>query len=375
MKDRFKLAANVVLKRRLNNLLRIDDTISIDKTYITCAEYQLFLDEKRKVGENYQPEHWQSNRFPSGYSQKPITGIRASDAEAFCEWLTQQNFELGCNYRIPTLTEIEEHTASEKNIGCWCKNGEKNIVFGIETFYWEQWKMDLMEDIIPKFMRHQENLFPNFNIDLDYSLNHVLNPKFNSYFNPHLNSEQLDNTLTLRLNQEGKDYLGNGIIDLINCALESNLDGLLESLFTSNFNRILYGTLYAVLNSNANRILEPDLYHFVFNLLNPNLNILLKYELNYKSDYLLDVFRFYSLLVFLVFDLLSKIYDTAIKNRKVLGNIKLTYSQCKYLSNTYSKKREEAFNLYAFLRLMTERKTAKMPAWEGIRIVRERDSL
>ncbi|WP_420065098.1 SUMF1/EgtB/PvdO family nonheme iron enzyme [Microcystis aeruginosa FACHB-524] len=125
MKDTFKQAANVLLKRRLNNLLRIDNNLFIDKSCITCAEYQLFIDEKRELGESYQPEHWKGYRFPPGYAQKPITGIRASDAEKFCEWLTQKQSELGFRYRIPTLTEIEEHPAPEKQIGCWVKDGEK----------------------------------------------------------------------------------------------------------------------------------------------------------------------------------------------------------------------------------------------------------
>jgi hypothetical protein len=171
MKDRFKQAANVLLKRRLNNLLRIDDNVFIDKSYITCAEYQLFIDEKRELGENYQPDHWKGYRFPPGYAQKPITGIRASDAEEFCDWLTQKQSELGFRYRIPTLTEIEEHPAPEKQIGCWGKDGQKNRVCGIETVEWQQWQMNLLNFIVPikkPDIISLKNLSLDLNIDFIY---------------------------------------------------------------------------------------------------------------------------------------------------------------------------------------------------------------
>ena len=51
MTERFRLAANVLLKRRLNNLVRIDNNIEIDRDFITCAEYQLFIDDRKKLGE------------------------------------------------------------------------------------------------------------------------------------------------------------------------------------------------------------------------------------------------------------------------------------------------------------------------------------
>ncbi|NES19512.1 MAG: hypothetical protein F6K41_11415, partial [Symploca sp. SIO3E6] len=71
MIERFQLAANVLLSRRRNNLVRIDDNVEIDLSYITCAEYHLFIDEKRQAGENRQPDHWKNYRFPPGDARKP----------------------------------------------------------------------------------------------------------------------------------------------------------------------------------------------------------------------------------------------------------------------------------------------------------------
>lgn len=412
MKDTFKQAANVLLKRRLNNLLRIDNNLFIDKSYITCAEYQLFIDEKRELGESYQPEHWKGYRFPPGYAQKPITGIRASDAEKFCEWLTQKQSELGFRYRIPTLTEIEEHPAPEKQIGCWVKDGEKKRICGIEKVEWQQWKMNLFNLIVSTknplkkldiiFLK---NLSLDLTVDLNSVLNNVLNPKFNSDLNPKLTSE-LNSAFNLRLNQVLKNNLGYILDCLIDNVNHRNLDSILEYLLTSDLNCNLYQTLYSVLNSNPNRIAyrdrysivynllnfdlniiikyensnpnriaDRDLYSIVYNLLNPDLNIILEYELNHKGNCVVDLFRFYSLLVFLILYLLSNIYDAALKNNQALRDVKLTDTKCKKLSNLYAAKSYEAFNLYAFLRLITERQTGQMPAWEGIRIVRERVSL
>lgn len=381
MKDTFKQAANVLLKRRLNNLLRIDNNLFIDKSYITCAEYQLFIDEKRELGESYQPEHWKGYRFPPGYAQKPITGIRASDAEKFCEWLTQKQSELGFRYRIPTLTEIEEHPAPEKQIGCWVKDGEKKRICGIEKVEWQQWKMNLFNLIVSTKnplkkldIISLKNLSLDLTVDLNSVLNNVLNPKFNSDLNPKLTSE-LNSAFNLRLNQVLKNNLGYILDCLIDNVNDRNLDSILEYLLTSDLNCNLYQTLYSVLNSNPNRIADRDLYSIVYNLLNPDLNIILEYELNHKGNCVVDLFRFYSLLVFLILYLLSNIYDAALKNNQALRDVKLTDTKCQKLSNLYAAKSYEAFNLYAFLRLITERQTGQMPAWEGIRIVRERVSL
>ena len=57
----FRLAAEVKLSRRLNQLLRIDEYREIDTGFITCAEYQLFINAKKKEGIQRQPEHWSTD--------------------------------------------------------------------------------------------------------------------------------------------------------------------------------------------------------------------------------------------------------------------------------------------------------------------------
>ncbi|MBI4783686.1 MAG: NACHT domain-containing protein [Oscillatoriophycideae cyanobacterium NC_groundwater_1537_Pr4_S-0.65um_50_18] len=136
----FKLAAEVKLQRRLGKLLRIDDRTEIDQGYISCAEYQLFVDEKRLSGEHYQPPHWIGDRFTPGTANQAIVGVRASDAEAFCDWLTQHSSDLGETYlegetavftgdfrfRLPTLSEVQNHPVALP-IGCWCWDGDRIV--------------------------------------------------------------------------------------------------------------------------------------------------------------------------------------------------------------------------------------------------------
>ena len=134
----FKLAVQVKLARRLSSLLRIDGQIEIDSTYISCAEYQLFL---QQTGESFKPQHWQTNRLPDGDAKTPITKISWTNALAFCNWLNLNADFLNRNsieddavyyYRLPTLAEAQKYLATEcNNLECWTINGgsqgEKSI--------------------------------------------------------------------------------------------------------------------------------------------------------------------------------------------------------------------------------------------------------
>lgn len=101
--------------------LRIDENTYIDDTLVTCAEYQLFIDEMRAQGKYYQPDHWTSSQFPKGQAKKPVLGIRYTDAVAFCEWLSEH--ENGkWHYRVPAPFEIMDFpltTVKEISFGYW----------------------------------------------------------------------------------------------------------------------------------------------------------------------------------------------------------------------------------------------------------------
>lgn len=84
---------------------RIDEDTYIDDTLVTCAEYQLFIDEMYKQGKCYQPDHWASLQFPAGHAHFPVVGIRFSDATRFCQWLSQRENEKW-KFRLPSLREV-----------------------------------------------------------------------------------------------------------------------------------------------------------------------------------------------------------------------------------------------------------------------------
>jgi len=86
--DLARFAAEVKLARRIKRLLRMDDDTEIDMGYVSCAEYQLFLDDTREAGQVFKPDHWPENRFAAGMANKPVTGVMPEEAAAFCQWLT-----------------------------------------------------------------------------------------------------------------------------------------------------------------------------------------------------------------------------------------------------------------------------------------------
>ncbi len=106
--ERFHLAAESLLTRRLIHLDQIDDDRFIDPSLITNAEYQLFLDERAANLQFHQPDHWTALRFTQGAARQPIVGVRCSDAKAFCDWLTARS-DGQWRFRPPTLEEGSEH--------------------------------------------------------------------------------------------------------------------------------------------------------------------------------------------------------------------------------------------------------------------------
>lgn len=103
-----RIGAEVLLQLRIRRLVRVDESTYADSSLVTQAEYQLFLDELRPQGSFRQPDHWQGMQFNSGEGQLPATGVRPSDAQAFCNWLTER--ENGpWRFRLPTAQETTRH--------------------------------------------------------------------------------------------------------------------------------------------------------------------------------------------------------------------------------------------------------------------------
>jgi energy-coupling factor transporter ATP-binding protein EcfA2 len=97
--ERRTLAAEYMLARRTKSMLLLAADRYVDDSPISCAEYQLFLNAMRSHGKFLQPDHWTHFDFPNGTGQHPITGIRKTDAKAFCNWLTERDRE-GWTYSL-----------------------------------------------------------------------------------------------------------------------------------------------------------------------------------------------------------------------------------------------------------------------------------
>ncbi|MEY2831799.1 MAG: hypothetical protein RLZZ574_1057, partial [Cyanobacteriota bacterium] len=265
MTEKFRLAANVLLKRRLNNLVRIDDHIEIDRDFITCAEYQLFIDEMRQEGKNRQPDHWTLERFPPGQAKQPITGVRAKDAEEFCQWLTKKESVASFGYRLPSLIEARESSASRKDIGCWSKDQNTYAISNIADEQWQIWQEQLTQYLVIKdsfdldLELHREldlDLYSDVNLDLELHLN-------------------LDLELHRDLNRD------------LNFNLNFNLNRDRDLELYRDLNRDLNFNLYRDLDRNLDRNLvrelvlyrELDLYRDFY------------FKLNIDLDYDLDLYR------------------------------------------------------------------------------------
>ena len=64
--QRRHLAAEYILHRRLRDMMRVNDDLYIDRSPITHAEYQLFIEEMRAQGEHRQPDDWDVYQFALG---------------------------------------------------------------------------------------------------------------------------------------------------------------------------------------------------------------------------------------------------------------------------------------------------------------------
>lgn len=100
----------------------IDENTFIDDTLVTCFEYQQFIDSMREQDKHYQPDHWTSYQYPAGQAKEPILGVRFSDAVGFCNWLTGRDDEYW-KFRLPSLEEALTYKANSiaqnKPIGYW----------------------------------------------------------------------------------------------------------------------------------------------------------------------------------------------------------------------------------------------------------------
>jgi predicted NACHT family NTPase len=332
--DLFKLTAEVKLARRLNRLIRIDEKTEIDNSLITCAEYQLFIEEKRNNRENRQPDHWRSYQFPQGDAAKPILGVRASDAEEFCQWLADRGT---AQYRLATSVEAENHPISTQDVGYWGWVGDSKSIVGITFQQWISLSQRLLS-VLDRILDQPLNFDLYFDLDLVLDLD-------------------LDRTCARTLDLKGPLDL-KGTLDL-DLALARDLGRDLACDLA----------LDRAHNLDLALTLARDL--FLYRAINRAIN---RAALDLNSWNIFSSKRILSLVfVFAVlWDLLSKTYaETAQKQPRVWFKTSKRKDWEKQ-SQEFTQRRDAALRIYRFIVLVVERQAGNLPAWEGIRIVRER---
>jgi hypothetical protein len=169
---------------------RIDENTYIDDTLVTCAEYQLFIDEMREHGKSYQPDHWRSYQFPRDQALAPILGVRPSDAKAFCEWLSNRDGGKW-HYRWPSSEEAARHAyprgGGDGSRGYWVSAGSDPAAFawiGRAPLNPRNLKIDDLVDLdqalqalvgslaLQRILRHALDL--DFDLGLDLPIDSIL---------------------------------------------------------------------------------------------------------------------------------------------------------------------------------------------------------
>jgi energy-coupling factor transporter ATP-binding protein EcfA2 len=388
--ERRRIIAEALLALRLRRLTRIDEDRFIDNSLITHAEYQLFLDEMRADGKYFQPDHWSELRFPEGKGREPVVGVRPSDAEAFCRWLTERNGG-DWQYRSSTNSEADlpvEETTDLEPLGFWyaLKPGHSCRIFIGQI---PPLTVDMLEAQIDSDINRIRalDLLNNIPNDLDYVL-----------CRSRILKSELDDALSISsaFNLE----LAHGHND---CARAFDLD-LVRAI---NLDRILHHTLdlsyeldstsdlyYARTDALAHplaRTLNFDLARTAF--LNPARDLCLGLKhtleitrtLNINLSGVRPLARtpdrnlvelgqlLFRIDIYLVSETIYLLLNSIELSRPLTQ--RLTFNrEHRSLENKLENIAKEYLEIYVDLAILEARKRGELPAFEGIRIVKERVS-
>lgn len=358
--NRRRLAAEVQLSRRLKGLhLTMDDQCEIDINYLTCAEYQLFIDDMMARYKYHQPDHWTDCKFATGEAQKPVSGLRVEDAVAFCTWLTQRQ---GGNmlYRLPKPDEAHQYKAKTTDLATWCSDGQNFSLIG--------WAEQNAQEIMRQLTK-QSNL-PLLPL-CEINLNHTLYKHALDFAHTFTRALLLMPVLGIKHNNEQDIKLARYIAIHFDHTLDLNhtrnpkLGGVNE-IEIGRANSIIYSLTethahdldfdYDVADSGAakNRL----------TLLLNDLDAIVLAETTVsrqaKQKYIVRILEY-----------VHMSYKGFMENNHTLqarqGKLSKLVDDIERLEPAFLK-------LYWWLQIVIAREEGKLPAWEGIRIVREQVS-
>jgi energy-coupling factor transporter ATP-binding protein EcfA2 len=362
----FKLAAEVKLQRRLRNLQRIDEKTEIDQTFISCAEYQLFLDEMRDQGIFYQPDHWTEFHFPKGSALQPVAGVRAQDAKEFCTWLSQKENK---KYRCPTLAEAQEFSAVENHkLATWCHfqrelqwynlEIEKSIELEMKKLFSDSWIENQINSrtftrcfsLRSRNFAHIFDLCHDIVLDLDnilinHNLSHTLSQILAQTLDHKVALNRISSLRELLEFQQSGVFQELDILAIQQCL--QNLQPTNEFEYIRNeFLISLFDELSVIFSSNNYFEQQQAWYRCIAHAA--------KY-----SAILTEVFE--------------KMGDSSKNNRLNWRQLFSLWKQIFWQRKEVPHNIERNISLYAWAKIVEARLKGKLPAWEGIRIVRKSD--
>lgn len=100
------------------------ESVYVKRTPVTNAEYALFLDATGYPA----PSNWTDGAYPAGEEAYPVNFVSYADAQAYCDWLTEQD---GANvYRLPGEGEWElaaGHMPKDADFNCGVNDGRTPV--------------------------------------------------------------------------------------------------------------------------------------------------------------------------------------------------------------------------------------------------------
>ena len=100
------------------------ESIYVKRTPVTNEEYAEFL----SVTGYPTPSNWANGTYPAGEADFPVNFVSYEDAQAYCDWLTEQD---GVNtYRLPSESEWElaaGHMPKDADFNCGVNDGRTTV--------------------------------------------------------------------------------------------------------------------------------------------------------------------------------------------------------------------------------------------------------
>jgi hypothetical protein len=370
--ERRKLAAEVRLALRLKSFQRLEDNREIDPNYLTWAEYQLFLDETSDERQNYLPDHCVDYPFPTGTALEPVIGVQPTDVEFFCEWL---NARLGgtVTYRLPDSTKSDEIqpikpvNQTQLPLSFWASSNLKTFnLVGLNPS-----QSQAFMNQAANFNKANLPLLSRFITILDLALDHPRNLD-------HILVFDLDLVFSLNLILALKQASYHAVY------LRSYSD--VELIFSLDLTLALDRTLYRY----RARYLDLDLANLKESIKNNDLAKALEIAKKLQSDENISTMRLGTLVVELLeaaqattfaearyrrFKYLARIFEYGYIGYEDLKRPDSRTWWIKWLprgkAGDYREERQRVLELYWWAQITLGRMEGKLPAWEGIRLVRE----